>query len=40
MKKHQVDIANKVVFVTDSKTPSGISEVLLTDVAAEAFQSS
>jgi hypothetical protein len=27
MKKEQVDIANKVVFVSDSKTPTGISEV-------------
>jgi site-specific recombinase XerD len=38
MKKDQVDIANKLVFISDSKTPTGISEVPLTDVAAEAFQ--
>ena len=38
MKKEQVDIANKVVFVADSKTPTGVSEVPLTDLAAEAFQ--
>lgn len=38
MKKEQVDIANKVVFIADSKTPTGIAEVPLTDLAAEAFQ--
>jgi integrase len=37
LKKEQVDIANKVVFIADSKTPTGISEVPLTDLAAEAF---
>jgi integrase len=38
MKKEQVDIANKMVFISDSKTPTGISEVPLTDFAAAAFQ--
>ena len=38
MKKEQVDIANKVVFIADSKTPTGVSEVPLTDIAVEAFQ--
>ena len=38
LNKEQVDIANKVVFVVDSKTPNGVSEVPLTDLAAEAFQ--
>ena len=38
LKSEQVDIANKVVFVEDSKTPTGVSEVPLTDIAAEAFQ--
>jgi hypothetical protein len=38
MKKEQVDIANKVVFIPDSKTPTGVSEVTLTDIAAKAFQ--
>ena len=38
LNKEQVDIANKVVFVADSKTPTGVSEVPLTDLAAEAFQ--
>ena len=39
MKKEQVDIANKVVFIADSKTPTGVAEVPLTDIAVEAFQS-
>jgi integrase len=38
MKKEQVDIANKMVFISDSKTPTGISEVPLTELAATAFQ--
>lgn len=38
VKKQQVDIANKAVFVVDSKTPTGVSEVPLTDLAAEAFR--
>ena len=38
MTKDQVDIANKVVFIKDSKTPTGISEVPLTDIALEASQ--
>lgn len=38
MKKDQVDLANKVVFIADSKTPTGISEVPLTDIAVEAFR--
>lgn len=38
LKKEQMDIANKVVFVVDSKTPTGVSEVPLTHLAAEAFQ--
>jgi integrase len=38
LNKEQVDIANRVVFVVDSKTPAGVSEVPLTDLAAEAFQ--
>ena len=39
MKKEQVDIANKVVFIADSKTPTGVAEVPLTDIAVDAFQS-
>ena len=38
MKKDQVDLANKVVFIADSKTPTGVSEVSLTDIAVEAFR--
>ena len=38
MKKDQVDIANKVVFIADSKTPTGVAEVPLTDIAVEAFR--
>ena len=39
MKKEQVDLANKTVFITDSKTPTGVAEVPLTDIAVEAFRS-
>jgi integrase len=38
MKKDQVDLANKVVFIADSKTPTGVSDVPLTDIAVEAFR--
>jgi integrase len=38
MKKEQVDLANKVVFIEDSKTPTGIGEVPLTDLAVDAFR--
>jgi integrase len=37
MKKDQVDLANKVVWIPDSKTPNGIAEVPLTDMAVDAF---
>src|ERR1017187_3777293 len=39
MKKEQVDLANETVFITDSKTPTGVAEVPLTDIAVEAFRS-
>src|SRR6516162_11739050 len=39
MKKDQVDLANKMVFIADSKTPTGVAEVPLTDIALEAFRS-
>jgi integrase len=39
MKKEQVDLANKVVFITDSKTPTGVADVPLTGIALEAFRS-
>jgi integrase len=38
MKKEQVDLANKVVFITDSKTPTGVADVPLTEIALEAFR--
>ena len=38
MKKERVDVANKVVFIDDSKTPTGVAEVPLTDIAVEAFR--
>jgi integrase len=38
MKKDQVDLANQVVFIADSKTPTGVAEVPLTDIAVEAFR--
>jgi integrase len=37
MKKDQIDLANKVVWIPDSKTPNGIAEVPLTDLAVAAF---
>jgi integrase len=38
MRKDQVDLANAVVWIPDSKTPNGIAEVPLTPLAVEAFQ--
>jgi integrase len=38
MKKDQLDLENRTVWIPDSKTPNGIAEVPLTEVAAEAFQ--
>ena len=39
MRKDQVDLQNAVVWISDSKTPNGISEVPLTSLAIEAFKS-
>ena len=39
MKKDQVDLENKTVFIADSKTPTGVAEVPLTDIAVAAFRS-
>src|SRR5262244_1336968 len=36
--KEQVDLENAVVWIPDSKTPNGIAEVPLTDLALEAFR--
>ena len=38
MKKDQVDLENTVVWIPDSKTPNGVAEVPLTDLAVEAFR--
>ena len=37
MKKDQIDLSNKTVRIPDLKTPRGVAEVPLTDLAAEAF---
>jgi integrase len=39
MRKDQVDMQNAVVWIPDSKTPSGIAEVPLSLLALEAFKS-
>ena len=39
MKKDQVDLDNKVVWIPDSKTDNGVAEVPLTDLAVAAFRS-
>jgi len=38
MKKEQVDLEDAVVWIPDSKTPNGIAEVPLSDLALEAFR--
>ena len=38
VRKDQVDLANAVVWIADSKTPTGVGEVPLTDMAVEAFR--
>jgi len=37
MKKDRVDLDNKVVWIPDSKTPNGVAEVPLTELAVAAF---
>jgi integrase len=39
MKKEQLDLENRTVWIPDSKTANGVAEVPLTEVAAEAFRS-
>jgi integrase len=39
MKKEQLDLGNGTVWIPDSKTPSGVAEVPLTEIAVEAFRS-
>ena len=38
MRREQVDLANATVWIPDSKTPNGISEVPLTHMAVEALR--
>ena len=38
MKKEQVDLKNRVVWIPDFKTPKGVVEVPLTELAVEAFR--
>ncbi len=38
MRKDHVDLDNSVLWIPDSKTPNGIAEVPLTQLAAEAFR--
>ena len=38
MKKDQLDLENRTVWIPDSKTPNGVAEVPLTEIAAEAFE--
>jgi integrase len=38
MKKEQVDLQNAFVWIPDSKTPNGVAEVPLTNLAVEAFK--
>ena len=38
MERDQVDLENKVVWIPDSKTPNGVGEVPLTDMAVEAIR--
>ena len=38
MKKEQLDLENGTVWIPDSKTPNGVAEVPLTEIAVEAFR--
>ena len=39
MRKDQVDLVNAVVWIPESKTPNGVAEVPLTEIAVKAFRS-
>ena len=39
MRKEQLDLENWMVWIPDSKTPNGVAEVPLTEIAVEAFRS-
>jgi integrase len=38
MRKEQVDLDNGLVFIPDSKTPTGVAEVPLTEIAGQAMR--
>jgi integrase len=38
IKKDQVDLENKIIWIPDSKTPNGVAEVPLTDLAVAALR--
>ena len=38
VKKDQPDLENRTVWIPDSKTPNGVAEVPLTEIAADAFR--
>jgi len=38
MRKEHVDLVNSVVWIPDSKTPNGVSELPLTNLALDAFR--
>jgi len=38
MKKGQIDFLNAVVWIPDSKTPNGVAEIPLSEIALDAFQ--
>lgn len=38
MKKDQLDLENRTVWIPDSKTPNGVAEVPLTEIATDAFR--
>jgi integrase len=38
MKKDQVDLENRTVWIPDSKTANGVAEIPLTEIAVEAFR--
>jgi integrase len=39
IKKDQVDLENRTVWISDSKTPNGVADVPLSDIAIQAFLS-
>lgn len=39
MKKDQLDLQNRTVWISDSKTPNGVADVPLSDIAVKAFES-